>query len=175
MSRLYTKNGRPLQVAGDKVHSRSGAYIGTASAATRSTDQTAGTPRRLSATEPCTDLPTAQGSPARRSVHIAQAPPPPAGPAPPSGVTNRTSRTDSAKGVVAARSGHPHDARCEDLHGDERPGNFAPLVAVGYHATALSNPLTQSAIVSANPSGSSTSNSAARRANLPDCAALRCG
>jgi hypothetical protein len=26
--RLYTKNGRPLQVHGDKVHSRSGRYVG---------------------------------------------------------------------------------------------------------------------------------------------------
>ena len=25
---LYTKNGRPLQVSGDQVHSRSGVYIG---------------------------------------------------------------------------------------------------------------------------------------------------
>jgi hypothetical protein len=25
---LYTKNGRPLQVSGDKVHSRSGQYVG---------------------------------------------------------------------------------------------------------------------------------------------------
>jgi hypothetical protein len=28
MTSLYTKNGRPLQVSGDKVYSRSGAYAG---------------------------------------------------------------------------------------------------------------------------------------------------
>ncbi len=28
MSRLYTKNGRPLQVSGSKLYSRSGKYVG---------------------------------------------------------------------------------------------------------------------------------------------------
>lgn len=28
MTNLYTKNGRPLQVSGDRVHSRSGQYVG---------------------------------------------------------------------------------------------------------------------------------------------------